>query len=109
MDDKHFKPISINAQAKARLEFLSKKSSIPQAKLLENYIDCLFAVGMYFEKFGLVFDYDNAENTVVTIFRGIKSKKDTITFGLSKTEQDMINSITAKINSDLNKKAKGLD
>jgi hypothetical protein len=107
--NEHFKPISISAKTKEKLEFLSEKSSIPQAKLLENYIDCMFAVAMYFERFGLSFDYDFSEGTVTTYLTGRRSKENTIMFGTSKTEQDMTNTIYAKINEDLKKKAMGID
>ena len=105
--DKKYETLSIDSISKARLEHISKITSIAQSRLLAEIIECIFALAVNYDKATFSCIDRVTENQVYITLHGLRSKN-ALTFGSFKSSESneavdkiMDKQVLERINSDL--------
>lgn len=108
MIENRFTTVSVPIKTLERLDYIAKITGLSKTKILESFIDCVFAVSVNYSKMAMTMQDEILDNRVVIVTHGIRSSS-AITFGKVSNESELRKTIFDRINSDLERKALGLD
>lgn len=105
---KEFETVAIDKLTHERLVFISKISGKAQSRILEDFIEAVFAVSVNYRKMSMTIYDDVLEDTIRIVCHGLRSPS-ALTVGRAHSEQELEKVTFDKINEDLTKKAVGVD
>ena len=100
------RPVMLSERSHEHLAHISRVTGISQKKILENFINELVSLAVEYDHATLRIDSSILNDSVTAVLHGYGNK---LQFGTCKTEFDLTQISTDKINEDLKKKAMGID
>jgi hypothetical protein len=100
---KEFETINLDSRSKSRLEYISKITGKAQSRILADFIECVFAVGVNYEKMSFDVIDQQLENRVIITMHGLRNKS-ALTFGRASSFQEVQDITARKIHEDLAEK-----